>query len=369
LLAIHILNVGHGDSTIVEYAPENEKRVFGLIDTNLTDDESPLALRQLIGLGATELSFLCITHAHTDHYSGVTKIIDHFKGKIKKLYTFPIEQTKLKKVAQLVADRKDKTDNKSAMRSMLEFLELLKFGKSMGDDWHVDTTAGHRVVPPGFEGIIMHQLLPPGRVRGKFIQDLEKGILNFEAPNQNDLSLAFLLSYKGHQFLLGGDGTRDNWLFQNRQWERMGINPASVGAKLPHHASRHDSSPAVLDIIFEKDSALERVACISANGRTHPSDEVLNDLISRGIKPYCTNLAVRCGAARAEKLESATSDPELLRYLSMFAKAGAGKKVQPCQGNITLRVSDEGELTIETEHNHPCPFRGDYNKLFSSVRQ
>lgn len=364
MLAIHILNVGHGDSIIVEYAPAGGRRVFGLIDTNTNEGREPIAIRKLVELGATELSFLCITHPHADHYSGVGSIIEHFSGRIAKLFTFPIEQAKLKKVAELAAAIASKTDSAKARSSIRDYLLLLKFGKLMDPNWHTDGSPGHVIVPPGFEGVAMHQLLPPGRVRGKFWQNLDKGELNFEAPNQNDLSLAFSLSYMGHKFVLGGDGTEENWLFQNKQWPQMAIDPASTFVKLPHHGSSHDCSPPVLDIIFSSDKTKNRIAFISASGRSHPADSVLDDLIARGIKPYCTNLAVRCGAARSEKLADPTCNPELLRYLTMFASPGDDKKIQPCQGTITLRIEDDGEMKVETEHNHPCQFRGDYDRLF-----
>jgi glyoxylase-like metal-dependent hydrolase (beta-lactamase superfamily II) len=67
MLTFHILNVLHGLSVVVEYKSEHDS-FYGVIDSNSGAGETPKALVKLRELGATSLSFLCLTHPHRDHF-------------------------------------------------------------------------------------------------------------------------------------------------------------------------------------------------------------------------------------------------------------------------------------------------------------
>jgi glyoxylase-like metal-dependent hydrolase (beta-lactamase superfamily II) len=47
------------------------------------------ALHKLRDLGATALSFVCLTHPHADHYRGFKDIIAAYNGKIGNFFLFP----------------------------------------------------------------------------------------------------------------------------------------------------------------------------------------------------------------------------------------------------------------------------------------
>ena len=68
--AIYFLNVGAGTEAFII---QNQGH-FGLIDTSYNSKAS-FILKQLKKLGAKELDFLIITHAHLDHIGGYSKII------------------------------------------------------------------------------------------------------------------------------------------------------------------------------------------------------------------------------------------------------------------------------------------------------
>jgi metal-dependent hydrolase (beta-lactamase superfamily II) len=65
MLKVHVLNVEHGDSIIVEFNGS-----FGLIDSNRCGQRIP-ALEKLQALGAERLRFVALTHPHHDHYRGI----------------------------------------------------------------------------------------------------------------------------------------------------------------------------------------------------------------------------------------------------------------------------------------------------------
>jgi beta-lactamase superfamily II metal-dependent hydrolase len=90
-LKVHILNVGHGDATILEF-PDYGSPVrahFGVIDfgAKLRDDRPlvTLYMQALIELRRAgdpgfeyAIDFACVTHPHDDHYAGLPDFMDAF---------------------------------------------------------------------------------------------------------------------------------------------------------------------------------------------------------------------------------------------------------------------------------------------------
>jgi metal-dependent hydrolase (beta-lactamase superfamily II) len=74
MLTFYILNVLHGLSVVIEYKREGGS-FYGVVASNVGAGETPKALVKLRELGATSLSFICLTHPHRDHFSGLYSII------------------------------------------------------------------------------------------------------------------------------------------------------------------------------------------------------------------------------------------------------------------------------------------------------
>jgi beta-lactamase superfamily II metal-dependent hydrolase len=77
-LVIHFLNVGFGDNIVVQLpVDENGRRSYGLVDCR-KGKKTLDYLDQLMPDSGDEakLAFVCATHPHSDHISGIPKIID-----------------------------------------------------------------------------------------------------------------------------------------------------------------------------------------------------------------------------------------------------------------------------------------------------
>jgi beta-lactamase superfamily II metal-dependent hydrolase len=80
-LVIHVLNVGFGDTTIIEFPAEPDAdghmiRNYGLIDCRDADKTRKYLLALACRRPATlQLRFLCATHPHADHISGMREMI------------------------------------------------------------------------------------------------------------------------------------------------------------------------------------------------------------------------------------------------------------------------------------------------------
>lgn len=78
-LVIHFLNVGFGDNIVIQFPKdENGNRKYGLVDC--TSSRKTLDyLRKLMrndNAQITRLAFICATHPHYDHISGISRVMD-----------------------------------------------------------------------------------------------------------------------------------------------------------------------------------------------------------------------------------------------------------------------------------------------------
>jgi beta-lactamase superfamily II metal-dependent hydrolase len=356
LLNVHILNVGHGDSIILEYETDG-RRAYGLIDSNVRGEGEPRALTKLRYLGVSELSFVCLTHPHRDHYRGLYQILNEYRGRIAELYTFPVGgllQARIKALAKKYQKLREIQDDPELTRSSLEFLQILKAADlefRPNGNW-IECTGEHsRIAPPGFAGVQIFTILPPRKAKGYYIQQIESGSLDvMHDVKDNDLSLAFHIIYCGKSIVLGGDGSFDNWLSHRRWNNRGGESVASGAVKLPHHGAHRDCHALVLGYLFDESD--NRSAFISADGQSHPDEGVLRWLKEHGIRPYCTNLSKSAGATVRRLVNVEGVEPVLGRWINQLAEGQ--DVVQVCQGDITFSMAQGGRTRVVTQHNHLC---------------
>lgn len=269
MLRIHILNVGHGDSIVLEYHDENNLVSFAVIDSNCKPGSSPRALELLKSLGANSLSFVAITHPHADHYMGMRAILEHFSKRIDTLYTFPIKRAKsdLEKVIKTYKQYSVETDSNLIQKKNIELAYILKLASSSVAKYWEDPS-GTKTSIIGFSGVTVSTILPPAKVKGDFFQRILDDSIEPEKEQLNKLSMAFLVEYDGHQIVLAGDGTYDNWVYQNKQWPKVGLKLSPIAVKLPHHGSNKDCNATVQEVIFGAKQRPNAIACISANGKS-----------------------------------------------------------------------------------------------------
>lgn len=356
MLNIHILNVDHGDSIILE-CQSATGTAYGLIDSNVRGDEEPRALTKLRQLGVDELSFICLTHPHRDHYRGLYRIMNEYRGRIGEFYTFPIGDlmpSRIKSLAKKYRRISEIQDNPDLTKSSLEFVQILKTAHNeflQSNNWTECAGEHVQIAPEGFADIQMYTILPPRRAKGYYIQQIESGSLDvMDNVKDNDLSVAFHIVYRGASVILGGDGSSENWLLHRRWHQRGGDSVASGAVKLPHHGSERDCQAPVLGYLFDDTNG--RYAFISADGQSHPGETVLRWLKEHGIRPYCTNLSRSSGATVRRLVNVEGVDPVLGRWINQLAEAQ--NIVQVCQGDITFSIADDGSTRVVTQYQHLC---------------
>lgn len=363
MLAFHFLNVGHGDSTVVQFVDPNGNQHFGVIDSNKKGAETPSALRKLRQLGAQRLSFLALTHPHADHYKGLSEILDEFEGAIDEVYLFPIDRARdrhKKWLTQYFAAI-EASDDETSVRAVEELVTIFCAIESHPSVSEL-SGYGQVVYAPGMEAVDIRNMLPPSKVKGEFFKAIDEGRSLLAHERNNSLSLAFEFNYAGRTVVVGGDGTHLNWLDTRKRYPKeQGVefgSPVANVVKLPHHGSRVDSPDIVLNFLFGTPAADKAIAIVSADGRSHPDPTVLQSLEARGIAPYCTNLSKHCsGRLSSENVVSNTVDETLVRFLRSVAMPSS--RPQACQGDITVKISPAGDVSVERQFENACPLRGE----------
>lgn len=357
-----MLNVGNGDSIVTQYIDPDGNSSFGVIDSNVVKGTTAVkAVDKLNELGATNLSFVMLTHPHLDHYLGLHQVFQNFD--VETFYSFPIGLDRVnhaKKLAELAARSTD-SDSESIRRSSLELIQILHDAKHKAAEWIELSGPGMLITPIGFHGVDLKAALPMRKYKGGFyelIKDFDLSIMSTD--HANDISVAVDITYKNQKIMLGGDASKKNWLESKRQLARAKITNLGANVfKIPHHGSRADNTKSTMDYVFSTDAPPNKALISAIGNEHHPHSDVLAYIALNGIEPYCTNLAKECGNSgdviQLSRRNELTT--ELNFILSTHAVRGKAQVI-PCQGDVCVTIDDDGNLTVDTEINNFCPYRG-----------
>lgn len=381
MLKFYFINVGHGSSTVVSYTDPEGRQSFGVVDSNRKGDETPPALRWLQRLGAADLAFIALTHPHADHYKGMAQIMAHYKGRIAHAFSFPIDRdrNRLRKWANSYSALAENSVNDELLREFEELLKIVHGFSEMGDSWEPLCNFGARLHVEVMQEVDISLLLPPSSVKGEFFASILSGQSAYKQDRDNRLSLAICFKYAGRTIVLGGDGTYENWMYIRQRTSRNGTTrEAGLCAdivNLPHHGSKRDADPLVLDYLFGTQrtgrtgrEALDpvdqddRIAIVSADGRSHPHGDVLRHVGDRGIRPFCTSLSKVCSPAQPVPNVACHGVEQVLERFVASAAIPTSRPAT-CQGDICVSISSDGTVTVERQFNVPCAFRGELDFL------
>ena len=209
---------------------------------------------RLAALGVDTLEALLLTHAHTDHFDGMTDILREVH--VRTFY------------------------NNGQVRSFSRYNELLSLAASRADQV---TVASEMVdIALGFSGASNLRIIPP---RTADLADPDAG-----SSELNDGSLGTALTRGGFTMFFAGDGEVE----ANLRWRNQfaDLTQGVVALKVGHHGAN--------DAVFDSGSSgtsswlshsSPRLQIISANGKSHPRIRALDVLLARAdSETYCTNV-------------------------------------------------------------------------------
>lgn len=250
MLDLLFFNVGHGDSIAVRF-PDNTwglvdcKRDIGVIEPNV--------LTFLKANKVDSLKFICITHPHKDHLTGLLQVMD---------YCSDIENI----ILYGLVGCDEEIEPKGIVHGVL--LHFLNGLNKRSNDVIIARTGNIYTIS---SDIRCEFLNPSNNIAKDFI--LKKFYKKSKKEMKNMLSVIMKLSYKNRVILLCGDADSDCWN------EIDGNQIKADIIKIAHHGSAKNNPNYIIDKIVKESGS---TTIISSDGgkryKSIPSIDVINYL-------------------------------------------------------------------------------------------
>ena len=293
-LVFHFLNVGFGDNILVEFPVDSAgKRSYGVVDCS-DFEKTRSYLYKLITMrdGRPELKFLCATHPHFDHISGIAPFLTNEQYRPKEFWDSGFRH-------------RSKTYRVILESLLFNKIDLIRV--SSGMEWY-------------FDKVQVTALAPSIRLRNRYATygvDMNNAsiVLRFE-HHAGDLVLAKSKEYEGISskeaeeeagnsvVILGGDAEYDSWSYITEEFPRLERREeheplvkrmvnylACALVKVAHHGSMH-STP--LDV-YEK--MMPSIAVVSTEQEKN-TKKMDGYVLTRGLFPHLLAITAleECGA-------------------------------------------------------------------------
>ncbi|MDP2366434.1 MAG: hypothetical protein Q8M94_21995, partial [Ignavibacteria bacterium] len=343
-IKIHTINVGHGDSLIIEIN-NSAKNYYIVIDCHNPNKngESP-TLTFLKQKEINELDFVFLTHADRDHFSGMYQLLDYFSKDGRKIGDFVIPTLDYRYTNPITSRRKEVEINK--LYSLIaELAELDKL---------TIRQAGFNTIYVEENGIKIISLTPFDKNFNQYVRQARKRSIAMSAGKKpssvdsNLISIILLIQFNTSKSLLCSDatvnmieGSLKKWI-GNAKEERRDIKFNFI--KVSHHGSKYNHSTTLFKEFTQQNYSNAAISC----GAEWPHEEVISSLKNFKINTYATS---KTGCLKAVKIVK-NKDEDLplnvkegLDNLSMLEFVD-----EPFHGNISF-IDDTTSQLVETQFN------------------
>jgi beta-lactamase superfamily II metal-dependent hydrolase len=380
-LRLHVLDVGHGDSLLLEFPGG---RHFGIVDCHVrgssqsgadnTEIESKAlgALRQRVDAGIRpEVDFVCLTHPHIDHYRGLAGLLDGLAAldvPVKEFWDFGLSARKARAMRRYVRDP-DLREERD------EFVRLI------GAKERALKKAAYRpIIAPQRNfwrghGVSVDVIAPDARIwerYGAYLlcseeeqRELLRNLNCITKPgikcvrvscpaNDNIVAAGFLIRFRRTKMILGSDVTNCTWRAAIAGLKKRRMRCEAI--KVSHHGSIEGCFPEPGSAMWREVRSPSRFVAVISGGyrKGLPHEDTLESLDSEDCAWYCTG---PCGGVTLTGYcPDSVDDPALREHFrSMFFResmTSAGKGSIPRRtrtGDVTLIANQGGVLRVETE--------------------
>ena len=252
-LQVHFLDVGQGDSILIEY-PDGTFDLLdggGFFNSDALDTGQAILIPYFCKIGVTKLNRVFLSHAHADHMNGLISLMMYIPAQEFYITREPVGEPGYRNFLRTV--------NRAPKRIARGY----KFLQS---------------------GVALTVIAPADAAKTSRVR--------------NDDSLVLLLEYQGTRILLTGD------VEKNGEEAALPFLPNGIDyLKVPHHGSKTSSSAALLDAIRPRAAF---ISVGSLNWFGHPDPGVVERYRSRRVMLYRTDLSgtirLRIGEGRPQIL-------------------------------------------------------------------
>ncbi len=298
------------------------------------------------------LAFVCLTHPHADHFSGIIDILRAYEGRIEELWMFQLDSTHWKRFlfvqqrAATAPSRRKKYEELVAI-----FMHLKQFLKNDRLRFLQANTSVPDRGPVSIDCIAPHP-----KQLGLYQQGLAKW---FDRPElyraeENLLSVVLRFRYGNALVILGSDAPKAGWINMYRESKKRGQRFQPDLVKVSHHGS----SDAFHGEIWQHMTRPGSIhAAISADPREygHPDREVIVSLSEMKVRLHCTNYPSYCLRRSRKDLSKFQGLPDRLRFTLFMLDRTSNAPLLPCNGDLHFSVSGDGTVEFSHQFNGFCP--------------
>jgi competence protein ComEC len=247
VLSITFINVGYGESILIELAADESKSVI-LIDGGSAEDEeysgSSGRIRTTDYLAKKNIGVLdlaVITHAHEDHICGLEQFLNA-GGRIQKLITVRMLPQNAR---ELCAGENTSPSTRKFIEAMNSYVRLLAALRKQGVPvTEVDSATGIIPLASGLDARVIAPSFEQAQKLFKRYSDLYN---SFQSPSfmeeadalsaeLNDFSLALMLSYQGKKLFFPGDAVPETLMGDDNFQDMLASGALGTHIlKLAHH--------------------------------------------------------------------------------------------------------------------------------------
>ena len=283
-ICIHVLNVGQGDSIVLDFTATRGKTMWGLIDCYETKNRtrtSPFEFLKKRKVAA----FVCLTHPHLDHYRGMLRILEHFSRddrRIEEFWHFGLDTD----VLEFLGGRSNKKKRHGELRRLNAFLFRKKPERKVNYDYFSKNWQRSLGSKRGSMTIKALSL-----ISDNIVEDLRKSEGTTRA-RKNRLSVALAIMFRNKNILLGADIDAYCWHEIMDQWRQYcnstGRNRKFDFIKVSHHGSKDGNVEELWKNLSKGDKTVAVISTGCKGEMPHP--ETLETILRNGVKLYSTNL-------------------------------------------------------------------------------
>jgi hypothetical protein len=309
---------------------------------------TPPALELLQEHGAQGLAFVCLTHPHEDHYSGLSQILEAFEGRIDEFWVFPIDSRHRRKFL-LRQHEKNSSGGPTGWARYHELESIFRSLNGMERAGLGQTLVGG--VRKSIAGVDIECLSPLSNDLNRYQSALARSnnIQDYRAE-ENLLSVVLRLRYCGNSVLLSSDAPHSAW---PAIWKRANKQLASEAVKVSHHGAKSGYHSGIWDHIRSRNGTHAAISCGVRYG--HPDSEVINALHRLGVHLHCTNYPEECLKNRALDISKFRGlSGTLWLGLSMLDKS-MNKMSSTCNGDIRFELGPDGSCQVYNQVENFCP--------------
>ncbi len=238
LFKVHYIDVGQGDSTLVECDGKTL-----LIDAAENGHEADV-INYLHSNNIDKLDYIIVTHQHSDHIGGIPEVLDEFKADNIIMPRLTEKQTPTNSTYKAFLEALQKSDSKI-------------IASKVGASYNL--------------GSAVFEILGP---------------VSNDADDINSMSVVTKITYGENSFIITGDAESD----EEKEILETGANLECDVYKAGHHGSKTSSCKAFLEAMTPE---MCIISCGADNDYGHPHKEALKRIQKHTSEIYRTDI---CGS-------------------------------------------------------------------------